>query len=68
MLKTAAMLAAYFSKGRFSSQVPVDYTLKKNVRKPKGAKPGMVIYDNQKTLFVTCEEKYIEEIIQGSDL
>lgn len=68
VLKTAAMLAAYFSKGRFSSQVPVDYTLKKNVRKPKGAKPGMVIYDNQKTLFVTCEEKYIEEIIQGSDL
>lgn len=49
----AAALAAWYSKGRESASVPVDYTLRKHVRKPSGAKPGMVIYDNQKTLWVT---------------
>jgi len=50
VVQKAAGIAAYFSKGRNSSKVPVDYTLKKNVRKPKGAKPGMVIYDNHRTI------------------
>lgn len=49
----AAQLAAYYSKARESSQVPVDYTQIKNVKKPNGAKPGMVIYDNYNTLYVT---------------
>ncbi len=49
---TAARLAAYFSKGRESSQVGVDYTLIKYVKKPNGAKPGMVIFTNNKTLYV----------------
>lgn len=49
----AAMLAAYFSKARNSSSVPVDYTKIKYVRKPPGKKPGFVIYDHQKTIFVT---------------
>lgn len=49
----AAQLAAYYSKGRSSNQVPVDYTRVKNVRKPNGAKPGMVIYDHYNTLYVT---------------
>ena len=49
----AAQLAAYYSKARESSQVPVDYTQIKNVKKPSGAKPGMVIYDNYNTLYVT---------------
>ncbi|MCR4719962.1 MAG: NFACT family protein [Firmicutes bacterium] len=49
----AAQLAAYYSKARESSQVPVDYTKIKNVKKPSGAKPGMVIYDNYNTLYVT---------------
>ncbi|HYG58503.1 MAG TPA: NFACT family protein, partial [Symbiobacteriaceae bacterium] len=49
----AAALAAWYSKGRESASVPVDYTLRKHVRKPGGAKPGMVIYDQQKTLWVT---------------
>lgn len=51
-LHMAAMLAAYFSKARHSSKVPVDYTKRKNVQKPSGAKPGMVIYENQRTLYV----------------
>ncbi len=49
----AAQLAAYYSKARESSQVPVDYTQIKNVKKPNGAKPGMVIYDNYNTVYVT---------------
>jgi predicted ribosome quality control (RQC) complex YloA/Tae2 family protein len=61
-LKEAAILAAYFSKARSSSQVPVDYTLIKYVKKPNGAKPGYVIYDNQKTLFVTPEESIVRDI------
>ena len=49
----AARLAAYYSKARESSQVPVDYTQIKNVKKPNGAKPGMVIYDGYNTIYVT---------------
>ena len=51
-LLEAARLAAYHSKARESSNVPVDYTLVKYVSKPAGAKPGMVIYVNNKTLYV----------------
>ena len=51
----AAKLAAYHSRGRDSSQVPVDYTEVRNVSKPQGAKPGMVIYVNYKTIYVTPE-------------
>ncbi len=51
----AAQLAAYYSQARESAQVPVDYTRRKFVKKPSGAKPGMVIYTNQKTLYVNPE-------------
>ena len=47
-LLEAAELAAYFSKYRHSAQVPVDYVQVKHIRKPNGAKPGYVIYENQK--------------------
>ena len=49
----AAALAAANSKAADSSQVPVDYTPVKFVKKPSGAKPGMVIYTTNKTVFVT---------------
>lgn len=52
-LVEAATIAAYYSKAKESSSVPVDYTAIKHVKKPNGAKPGYVIYDNQTTLFVT---------------
>ena len=51
-LHEAARLAAYYSKGRTGSGVPVDYTQKKRVKKPAGAKPGFVIYTQQRTLYV----------------
>lgn len=58
----AAVIAAYHSKGKNSSQVPVDYTLIKNVKKPNGAKPGMVIFTNNKTLYVTPDEDLVEKL------
>lgn len=58
----AAMLAAYHSKGRESSQVPVDYTAVKFVKKPAGAKPGMVIFTNNRTLFVAPDEELCERL------
>ena len=61
-LEEAAMLAAYYSRGKASSLVPVDYTLIRHVRKPNGAKPGFVIYDHQKTLFVTPDEERIKAL------
>lgn len=51
-LLEAATLAAFYSKGAGSTKVPVDYTLVKNVKKPSGAKPGMVIYTTNRTLFI----------------
>lgn len=64
ILDIAAHLAAYFSKGRQSALVPVDYTLKKHVHKPNGAKPGQVIYENQKTIYITPDEDAIKQLIQ----
>lgn len=58
----AAKLAAYFSKAKDSSSVPVDYTNIRHVRKPNGAKPGFVTYDNQKTLFVTPSESIVKQL------
>ncbi len=52
----AACIAAWHSKARLSSQVPVDYTPVKYVSKPAGAKPGMVIYSTNQTLYVTPDE------------
>ena len=61
-LEEAANLAAFYSKGRMSSKVPVDYTRRKNVKKPGGAKPGMVIYDNFYTLYMTPDEGKINNM------
>ncbi|MCH1977289.1 fibronectin-binding protein EfbA [Enterococcus hirae] len=58
----AAELAAYFSKYRHSAQVPVDLVQVKHLRKPNGAKPGYVIYENQKTIIVTPEEEKINKM------
>lgn len=55
----AASLAAYFSKARNSSSVPVDFTQIRHVKKPSGAKPGFVIYDNQQTIYVTPDEETV---------
>ena len=58
----AAELAAYFSKYRFSAQVPVDLVQVKHIHKPNGAKPGYVIYENQTTYYVTPHEETIKKL------
>ena len=58
----AASLAAYYSKGREGTNIPVDYTEVKNVKKPSGAKPGMVIYVNYNTIYANPQEKIAEKL------
>ncbi len=61
-LLEAAQLAAYYSRGRQSAGVPIDYTLRKYVKKPGGSPAGFVIYVNQRTLFITVSESDIKKI------
>ncbi len=51
-LEEAAIIAGFYSKGKNSSKLPVDYTKIKELKKPNGAKPGMVIYHTNKTLII----------------
>lgn len=59
----AACIAAYHSKVSNSTNVAVDYTIIKNVKKPSGAKPGKVIYNDYSTIYVTPEKAVIENLI-----
>ena len=58
-IKESAEIAAFFSKGKNSSHVTVDYVQAKRVKKPKGAKPGFVIYTGQNSIEVTPDEKTV---------
>ena len=58
----AAMLAAWFSQARESGNVPVDYTEVRNVKKPAGGRPGMVIYTTCRTVNVTPEEAAVKRL------
>lgn len=61
-LTEAAILAAYYSQARESSKVAVDYTPVKYVKKPAGAKPGMVIYTTYQTAYVTPSEDIVKKL------
>ena len=61
----AMQLAVYFSQAREGQNVPVDYTRVKNVKKPAGAKPGMVIYDHYSTAVVTPDAALAEKLREG---
>jgi len=58
----AANLAAYFSKAKKDNKVLVDYTLKKHLKKPKNAKPGMVIYSQEKSLWIKIDSEEIRNM------
>ena len=58
----AARLAAYHSKAKNGSGVPVDYTVVKFVKKPAGARPGMVIFTDNRTLYVTPNEEEADRL------
>lgn len=61
-LEEAAVIAAYYSKASQATKVPVDYTRVKHVRKPNGARPGMVIYERQKTIMVSPDEELVASL------
>lgn len=63
-LYQGALLAAYYSKGRGGENIPVDYTERRYVKKPSGAKPGMVIYTTNRTAYVTPDVNEIKAIKQ----
>ena len=66
-LLEAAALAAYFSKGRHSGRVPVDYTDIRYVRKPNGAKPGFVVYDHHRTIYAVADESLVRKLARPRD-
>lgn len=61
-LEEAAILAAYYSKGKNGNHIPVDYTERRNVKKHKNAKTGMVIYDDFKTIIINPSREAVERI------
>lgn len=60
----AALLAAYFSKARDSGNVAVDYTQIKRIWKANGARPGHVLYEGQKTLYVTPDRTVLAPLLE----
>lgn len=65
-LEEAAVLAAYHSKARLSAAVPVDYTSVRKVKKPSGAKPGMVIYEGNSTAYVNPDSALVARLSENS--
>jgi len=63
-LHEAATLAAWFSQARDSSRVPVVYTRRRHVKKARGARPGMVVYEQERTLFVTPDPAVVAALLQ----
>lgn len=61
-IEEAAVIAAVNSKAKDSAQVPIDYCLCKFVKKPVGAKPGMVIFTNNKTAYINPDEELAERL------
>jgi predicted ribosome quality control (RQC) complex YloA/Tae2 family protein len=63
----AAQLAAYYSQARNDGKVAVDYTLRKHVRKPRKAKPGLVTISQEKTLIVSPDKSLIQRLAAPAD-
>lgn len=63
-IEAAAHLAAYYSKASQSAKVPVDYTRRRYVKKPSGAKPGFVIYDHQQTIYITPDKNIVDTLLK----
>ena len=61
-ISEAATIAAFFSRGKGATRVPVDYTPARNVHRPKGARPGFVTYLHQKTILVKSDKEKVEKL------
>ncbi|MDD3712470.1 MAG: NFACT RNA binding domain-containing protein, partial [Candidatus Izemoplasmatales bacterium] len=64
-IRAAANLAAYYSKSKLSSSVPIDYTRIKNVKKVPGENGSYVTYTNQKTIYIDPDESQIKKLRKG---
>lgn len=62
-LEEAAALAIHFSQAKGSTLVPVDYTHVKNIKKPNAAKPGMVIYEKNWSLYLTPDPEVLDRLL-----
>ena len=65
-LREAASLAGFYSQARASSAVPIDYTPRKFVKKPSGARPGMVIYSTNRTVYVTPDSALVQRLRENA--
>ena len=63
-LEEAAILAGYYSRGKDAEKVAVDYTFRSQVKKPRGSRPGMVIYDNYWTVFINPSDPRLPAILK----
>lgn len=61
-IRLASKMAAYYSKGKHSSSVPVNYTLVKTLKKPHHRKPGMVILNHYQTIYIDPDDSFLQEI------
>ena len=61
-IRLASQMAAYFSKGKHSSSVPVNYTLVKTIKKLTGGKPGQVILNHYSTIYIDPDDSFFNEI------
>jgi len=66
-IRLASKMAAYFSKGKLSSSVPVNYTQIKTLKKPQGSKPGTVILNHYSTIYIDPDETFFDEITKITD-
>ncbi len=63
-LEEAASVAAYLSRAKGADKIAIDYTQRKNVKKPGGAKPGMVIYENYRTVYIKPDQELFERLLE----
>ncbi len=66
-IRLASQIAAYFSKGKYSSSVPVNYTQIKTLKKPQGSKPGKVILNHYSTIYIDPDDSFFNEITKITD-
>ncbi len=67
-LLEAATLAAWYSAARGATTVPVDYTFRRAIKKPSGARPGMVIYSTNRTLYVQPDAHLVRSLRENASL
>ena len=63
-IRLAAKIAAYYSKGRLSSSVPVNYAQVRTLKKPHSSKPGLVLLSNYKTIYIDPDDTFLTEVMK----